>query len=246
MTISVPDASYLVSHDHHLRLFDIAGLRAGWLSFFRSYEKFDFSRNKQRLSGYFDLRVETAINAPEPDYKEFFHFYPYSPCPVFLKQQTLQLFALLKAIAIQALDHLSELRLINAIPLNDIVESQSLVLRVSHYPQTSNHEFLAWEHDDINLLTVIPEASAPGLQILANNGEWICCDPKPGEAVILFGDMLSAYTNGAISSTRHRVVNHQLKRLSFSFFTNPSASFSLSPNCIAGKLLEERVSKLGL
>jgi hypothetical protein len=35
MIVSAPDASYLVNHDHYLRLFDIAELRAAWLSFFR-------------------------------------------------------------------------------------------------------------------------------------------------------------------------------------------------------------------
>ena len=119
-------------------------------------------------------------------------------------------------------------------------------MRIAYYPSGNSGSYFAWEHADINLLTVIPEASTTGLEVLENTMEWISCDPGPGQAVVLFGDMIADFSNHTIPATKHRVVNSQSERLSFSFFANPNRHFRLSERWTAGEFLDHRMKEVGL
>jgi len=63
------------------------------------------------------------------------------------------------------------------------------------------------EHTDINLLTLIPVATAPGLQIF-NNDTWVDVPFDEKYIIVNSGDMLSECTEGYLKSTVHRVLGY--------------------------------------
>ncbi len=74
---------------------------------------------------------------------------------------------------------------------------------------TSPHVWAA-EHGDINLITALPRASGPGLQVRVGgdggDGEWIDAIPPDDHVVLNTGMMLERLTNGVLPAGRHRVV----------------------------------------
>ena len=65
----------------------------------------------------------------------------------------------------------------------------------------------AGAHEDINLLTVLPAANEPGLQVLTKEGEWLDVPCDFGNLIINIGDMLQEASGGYFPSTTHRVIN---------------------------------------
>jgi len=237
---------HLIIEDPKLREIDTAQLRKCWIDFFYSSEKSDFARQPGQLSGYFQYGMERAINAPRADPKEFFHFYQDTPCPNELRKETLHLFSILKSLALNTVKMTLLQRGVHQIPPDSIENSLNNVLRISYYPFDPEPETLAWDHTDINFVTVIPEASAIGLQVMREPMGWIACNPKPGQAVILFGDMMADWSNGIIPATKHRVVNPLSERISFNFFTNPVSDLRLSSRWTASEFLNHRMEEIGL
>lgn len=142
------------------------------------------------------------------------------------------------------------------------------ILRPIHYPPiTAEPEgaVRAGAHGDINLITLLMGASAGGLQVLRNDGEWIDAKPNEDELVINVGDMLERLTNNKLRSTIHRVVNPPREewgnpRFSIPFFMHPRSDMKL--NCLeacitsehpkaydditAGEFLHQRLVEIGL
>ena len=149
-----------------------------------------------------------------------------------------------------------------------IVDGDS-VLRALHYPalteaQASSGALRAAEHEDINFLTILCEATESGLQILTRDGTWIDVETEAHQMVIDSGDMLSRITNGVIPSTTHRVINpnksHNVPRFSCPFFihAHENCELKMLGNCVspsfpfqyepitAGAFLRERLRANGL
>ena len=63
----------------------------------------------------------------------------------------------------------------------------------------------AGQHGDINLITALPRATAPGLQVRVDD-EWVDAVPPDGQVIINTGIMLERLTNGQIPIGWHRVV----------------------------------------
>ncbi|MGF1519657.1 MAG: isopenicillin N synthase family dioxygenase [Nodosilinea sp.] len=109
------------------------------------------------------------------------------------------------------------------------------VLRLAHYPPvgaTPPGSLRAAPHEDINLITLLCEATAPGLEILTDGGQWLPIQTTPGQIVVDTGDMLQNLTNGLFKSTTHRVVNPRnsnQSRLSMPFFVHPRPEVDLTP-----------------
>ena len=142
------------------------------------------------------------------------------------------------------------------------------ILRSIHYPPITEEPrsaIRAEQHEDINLITLLVGASAGGLQLLTNDGEWLDITPEENEIVINVGDMLQRLTNNYLKSTTHRVVNPpkelwHVPRLSIPFFLHPKSAMDLSclESCIteerplayepitAGGYLDERLREIGL
>ena len=86
-------------------------------------------------------------------------------------------------------------------PLSSMIEeSQKTLLRVLHYPPFDGTEepgaIRAAAHEDINLLTILPAANEPGLQVKGSDGEWMDVPCDFGTLIINIGDMLQEASHG--------------------------------------------------
>lgn len=142
------------------------------------------------------------------------------------------------------------------------------ILRVLHYPPLTapfpTKSLRAAPHEDINLITLLCEATGPGLELLQTDGSWLAIQALPGQIIVDTGDMLQALSNGIFKSTTHRVVNadiHNTRRFSLPFFMHPRPDFDLTPlpNCVertggrpkfpaqtAQQYLQQRLQEIGL
>lgn len=148
------------------------------------------------------------------------------------------------------------------------VSEGQTILRVIHYPpvpeDVTPDSQRAAPHEDINLITLLCEATSPGLEILTRNDQWLPIQTLPGQIIVDTGDMLQALSNGLLKSTTHRVVNPNSsrdRRFSMPFFVHPRPEFDLTPLplCIertggnqlypkqtAGEYLQQRLKEIGL
>jgi isopenicillin N synthase-like dioxygenase len=89
----------------------------------------------------------------------------------------------------------------------------------------------AAEHGDINLITALPRATAPGLQVKVEDG-WVDATPPDDAVIINTGIMLERLTNGIIPIGWHRVVaapGYEGERYSVVQFCHPRPWTILSP-----------------
>jgi isopenicillin N synthase-like dioxygenase len=124
---------------------------------------------------------------------------------------------------------------------DDMVEDGNSILRLLHYPPipqgTDPRCLRAAPHEDINLITILPAATASGLQLKDRDGTWLDVDGKPGELIVDAGDMLARACNDVIPSTTHQVINSpeaiSKSRYSMPFFMHPhpEAILSCIPSC---------------
>jgi isopenicillin N synthase-like dioxygenase len=142
------------------------------------------------------------------------------------------------------------------------------ILRIIHYPPVAGDRhpksIRAGAHEDINLITLLCEATDGGLELLQRDGTWRPIHALKGQIVVDTGDMIQNMTNGLLKSTTHRVVNpdnSRARRFSMPFFVHPRAEASLRPldsclaktepsdayrNITAGEYLHERLVEIGL
>jgi isopenicillin N synthase-like dioxygenase len=210
--------------------------------------------------GYTSFGKEHAKNRTVGDLKEFWHVgrelqqssakravYGENQFPVELpafKAQTLALFEALDAAAAVMLRALADYFQLPPQTFADMAMDGNSVLRIIHYPPLKD-QFIpggvrAAEHEDINLITLLCESTASGLEILTRQGDWLAVDALKGQIVVDSGDMLSRITNEVIPSTTHRVVNpaspvDDVVRYSMPYFVHPY------PDCML-KVLEPCVS----
>ncbi len=238
--------------------------------------------NGQR--GYTRFGREHAKDHPYPDLKEFWHLgrslpsghpladrYPANPLPTEVPEfQPIlaQLYAQLEICAMQLLRacalYLGEAEEL----LVQMAVDGDTILRAIHYPpippDAHPASLRAAAHEDINLITLLCEATAGGLELLQKDGSWLPIPALPGQIIVDSGDMLQQLTNGLFKSTTHRVVNpgnNRDRRFSIPFFVHPRAEVDLTPlpNCItrtggnpkfpsitAGTYLLQRLQEIGL
>ncbi len=142
------------------------------------------------------------------------------------------------------------------------------ILRVIHYPPIAEDRnpssIRAAAHEDINLITLLCEATSSGLELLQRDGTWRPIHALKGQIIADAGDMLQNITNGLFKSTTHRVVNpdnSREERFSMPFFAHPRSECDLTPlsSCVqisggdvkypkitAGEYLAKRLREIGL
>jgi isopenicillin N synthase-like dioxygenase len=106
-------------------------------------------------------------------------------------------------------------------------------------------------HEDINLLTLLPAADGPGLELQLRGGEWVSVPHKPGQLIINIGDMLQEVTDGYLPSTTHRVAAPARgealpSRMSLPLFLHPRPEVVLSSRYSARQYLTQRLNELGV
>jgi isopenicillin N synthase-like dioxygenase len=103
-------------------------------------------------------------------------------------------------------------------------------LRLIHYPY--NPDAVDGEgigaHTDYECFTLL-KPTAPGLEVMNGEGEWIDVPPVPGTFVVNIGDMLELWTNGAYVATSHRVRKVKEERYSFPLFFNVDYHTEVKP-----------------
>lgn len=111
--------------------------------------------------------------------------------------------------------------------LSNLLGSGNGLMRMLHYPPINPTlsppgAIRSAAHEDVSMMTVIPRATHPGLQVKNHQGDWIDVTVPDNAAIINAGDTLSYMTNGIIPSTTHRVINPPIhdysSRYSIPFF----------------------------
>jgi len=244
---------------HHL----IADTFQDWEDFFAltSDEKMKYKFDPKLQSGYFPFRTENAKGFSKKDLKEFYHLYVWDKLPESVPNRTWEMFHAMSKLATQLLNWIEdespeEIRKGFSMPLRDmIVDSKEVLLRPIHYPPLQGAEeegaIRAAAHEDINLITLLPAATAPGLQVKDKDGKWLDVPCDPGQIIINSGDMLQMASNGYYLSTTHQVVNPmgpaaKLPRFSMPLFLHPRGDVRLSEKHTARSYLEERLREIGL
>ncbi len=258
---SLRETGFAVISNHPIPFRLVTETFEEWARFFASASKFEHKFDQQKQAGYFPFKSENAKDSKKKDLKEFFHYYPWGELPPEARTLTPVLYRELLRMGAELLRWLdsespSEVKSRLSMPLVSMIEnSGDTLLRPIHYPPMDGSEeegaVRAAAHEDINLITLLPAATAPGLQVKDLQGLWIDVPCDPGTIVVNSGDMLKLATDGYYPSTTHRVVNPigpeaRKPRYSMPLFLHPRKDVRLSPGHTAGSYLAERLREIGL
>lgn len=259
---SLRETGFGVLINHPIKQSLVQSIYHNWQIFFDSQDKQNFTFDTEKQDGYFSSEIsETAKGHVQKDIKEYFHVYPWGRIPESLTQEILHYYQLASTLASELLDWVEEYS------PKDIAEnySQALsamikdtpntLLRVLHYPPLTGEEetgaIRAAAHEDINLLTILPAANEPGLQVQKKDGSWLDVPSDFGNLIINTGDMLQEASKGYFPSTTHRVINPSCKastksRISLPLFLHPRSEVKLSEQHTQASYLLERLRELGV
>jgi isopenicillin N synthase-like dioxygenase len=207
-------------------------------------------------TGYTGLLVETAASSDQPDWKEMLNW--ASPIaeghPLKRKFPTAYPDQIVPEAAVPGItdvlyrfhDAIADLqrRFLRVIAegigchesfFDDMVADGPTLTRAIRYPPMGDvpgdGHVWAGAHGDINLITALPRATAPGLQVLVDD-DWVDAVAPGGSVIINTGIMLERLTNGVIPIGWHRVVatpGYEGERYSVVQFCHPRPWTVLSP-----------------
>ncbi|MCB9730250.1 MAG: isopenicillin N synthase family oxygenase [Deltaproteobacteria bacterium] len=234
--------------------------------------------------GYASFGREHAKNHSVADLKEFWHVGPElapqhplrqrmppnvwpEEVPEF-REASLRLCQSLDRTAAQLLRALASYLEADEEAFAHMIDGGNSILRLIRYPGPDEVEpepgaVWAAAHEDINLITLLVEATDPGLELLRRDGTWMPIRPIPGQLIADAGDMLQHLTNGRIPSTTHRVLappDARGPRYSMPYFLHPHPDCMLEPlpSCVgpdrprqwdgitAERYLNRRLAEIGL
>lgn len=260
---SIRETGFAVITEHPIPWELVASTYEEWASFFASEVKhaYPFQEAVEGQWGYFPFRSENAKDSGLKDLKEFYHVYKWAPLPAGVSENTRALHSELERLAGTILGWIEDntptgIRTGFSEPLREMIEgSQRTLFRILHYPpiveDAEPGAVRSAAHEDINLLTLLPAGTAPGLQVLDTSGSWheVACDPAA--IIVNAGDMLQMASGGFYRSTTHRVVNpvgdaSREPRYSMPLFLHPRPEVRLSSSHTAGTYLDERLREIGL
>ena len=207
-------------------------------------------------TGYTGLLVETAAGSRQADWKEMLNWsaplppnhplrrrYPtFYPEPLLPEAAVPGITAVLTGFHQAIADLQRRFLRVVAVGLgaaedffDAVVHDAPTLSRAIHYPPidqapAAGHLWAAGHHD-INLITALPRATAPGLQVLVED-RWLDAQPPPGRVIINSGLMLERLSNGLIPAGWHRVVappGFRKQRLSVVQFCHARPSTVLAP-----------------
>ncbi|MFL0736951.1 MAG: isopenicillin N synthase family dioxygenase [Prochlorococcus sp.] len=212
-------------------------------------------------TGYTDTLVETAAGESLPDWKEMLNWALPLPekHPLRRRFQLLYPEQLLPEAVVPGITNVLEnfhrtvaelqRRVLRVIAtglgahqefFTDVVKDAPTLTRAIHYPPMNQApaegHIWAGAHGDINLITALPRATAPGLQVSIEDN-WVDAIAPEGHVLLNSGLMLERISNGRIPTGWHRVVAAQGwtdARLSVVQFCHPKPSTMLTPlsSCI--------------
>jgi isopenicillin N synthase-like dioxygenase len=259
---SLRNTGFGVLTNHPIQQALVDKIYQDWYVFFSQEEKQGFAFDPEKQDGYFAPEIsETAKGHNKKDIKEYYHVYPWGRIPAQLKADILNYYKMASDLASELLDwvekhsppevtkHYSE-------PLSHMIkDTPNTLLRILHYPPlngTEEHRAIrAAAHEDINLLTILPAANEPGLQVKAQDGEWLDVPADFGHLIVNIGDMLQEASQGYFPSTSHRVINPTgenaaKSRISLPLFLHPRNEVVVSEKHTHASYLLERLKELGV
>ena len=259
---SLRETGFVVLKNHPISQAMVTGIYQSWQTFFDSEEKNNYVYNKGTQDGFFPQSVsEVAKGFTKKDIKEYFHFYPWGQCPQALRPQLAEYYAKANTLAEELLGWIekhspAEVSKLYSQPLSNMIkDSDQTLLRVLHYPPFQGDEepdaIRAAAHEDINLITILPAANEPGLQVKGKDGSWIDVPCDFGNLIVNIGDMLQEASGHYFPSTTHRVINPAgtdmtKSRISLPLFLHPRPDVVLSERHTAHSYLQERLRELGV
>ena len=258
---SLRETGFGVLRNHPISATTLTSVYQNWSAFFTGSEKEQFLFDPEKYDGFFPQSLaETAKGQTVRDIKEYFHYYPWGRCPQSLKQEIDGYYQTATDFAAKLLGWIEHQTPANVAehyrePLSNMIKgSTQSLLRVLHYPPIDDDDvepgaIRAGAHEDINLITLLPSANEPGLQVKARDGSWLDVPCDFGNLIINIGDMLQEASGGYFPSTTHRVINpdgHDTKkaRISLPLFLHPRPDVVLSERYTAGSYLQERLQEL--
>lgn len=259
---SLRETGFGVLKNHPIRQELVSSIYQNWQVFFNGETKMDFEYDKEKQDGYFPPSVsEVAKGFKAKDIKEYYHYYPWGRCPASLLEEISTYYKEATTLAAELLgwvEHHSPASVSDKFsqPLSSMIEdSQQTLLRILHYPPLQGDEapdaIRAAAHEDINLLTVLPAANEPGLQVKGKDGNWIDVPCDFGNLIVNIGDMLQEASGQYFPSTTHQVINPEgqdqsKSRISLPLFLHPKPEVVLSERYTADSYLKERLAELGV
>ncbi len=207
-------------------------------------------------TGYTGLLVETAASSDVPDWKEMLNWgislpeghplrarYPHRYGPQVLPEAAVPgITEVLNTFHQQVEDVQRRFLRIIAEGLgchesyfDEMTTNGATLTRAIRYPSMQHApqggHVWAGSHGDINLITALPRATAPGLQVLVDD-QWVAATAPDGQVIINTGMMLERLTNGVIPTGIHRVVaapGYTGERYSVVQFAHPTPWTLLNP-----------------
>lgn len=261
-TRSLKETGFAIIDNPPIKLELLNNATEQWHQFFLGENKQEFLFDTDKHDGFVPMSLsETAKDFEVKDIKEFYHYYPWGRCPEQVRPVTKDLYHQLSSMAETLLTWVEantpeDIAKNFSEPLSNMIKgSDRTLFRIIHYPPLTGNEedgaIRAAAHEDINLLTVLPSASADGLQVLTKDGKWLDVECVPGRIIIIIGDMLHECSNGYYNATKHRVVNPigeaaKKSRVSMPLFLHPRDDIQLSDRHTAESYRLERYAELGL
>ncbi|MCS6240866.1 isopenicillin N synthase family dioxygenase [Shewanella baltica] len=259
---SLRETGFGVLSNHPIDKRLVEDIYTEWQVFFNSEAKNDYMFKKETHDGFFPASIsETAKGNTVKDIKEYYHVYPWGRIPDSLRANILAYYDKANALAAELLEWIEtyspeDVKAKFSMPLPEMIaNSQKTLLRILHYPPMTGSEEMgairAAAHEDINLITVLPAANEPGLQVKAKDGTWLDVPSDFGSIIINIGDMLQEASGGYFPSTSHRVINPEgtdktKPRISLPLFLHPNPAVVLSERYTADSYLMERLRELGV
>jgi isopenicillin N synthase-like dioxygenase len=253
---SMHETGFAVLLNHGIDDELIESIYAEWLGFFRTPAKHSYGAVPGAQDGYFSHLSEQGSGR---DVKEYFQVRPSGSYPTEVSEAALEYFRRAEALAVTLLgwlDARTPRPVVEALsmPLSTMLRGSSgSVLRIQHYAPVPDDgprgPLRALEHTDLNLLTVLPAPTGPGLQVRDVHARWHDVRYRAGSIVINGGEMLELATRGHYPATPHRVVNptgsdDRGSRLSLPLFLHPAPATRLADGWTASSFLRHRVNQL--
>jgi isopenicillin N synthase-like dioxygenase len=253
---SVVNTGFVVVTHHGISEDLIRSSQKGWREFFLKEQMLKnlFINGNDGNMGYKPMRTEKAVGATKADLKEFFHWKPGQFMPQDVWQDTLYLFHKLEDVAGRILRLIDDDNKRHGQYTNyadDCYQSDNTILRTLYYPAMDFAQepdaVRAAAHEDINYITLLVAASAPGLQVLDKSGNWHNVPHEENSIVVNIGDMMQLASGGLYQSTTHRVINPEDSRedrISMPLFVHPHSHTMLAPGITAKQFLDERIDEI--
>ena len=117
--------------------------------------------------------------------------------------------------------------------LTNLASGGDSILSLTRYPAPASmaaHGTWAVPHEDDSLISLLPETTGRGIELLLANGDWLPVEPMPGQIVVNTGTLMARLTGGLFPATAHRVIapfDAAPDRYSMPFALNPPADADL-------------------